>query len=175
MNALAKSLLRLFAMCALSAPAFAVGTGGGSTPTAQCDKGYTYDEQTKTCVKSTTMNDEQLTTQGRALALAGYYTEALDTLSYVVNDSNPIALTYLGYANRKLGHVDTGIAYYHQALAIDPTNLDTREYLGEGYVAAGRTDLAVAELNKLEALCGSACDQYEQLELAIAGTPEPWQ
>jgi len=175
MKAIAKSLLGLLALSALSAPAFAVGSNAGSTPTAQCEQGYTYDQQTKTCVKSSSMNDEQLTTQGRALALAGYYTEALDTLSYVKSKSDPIALTYLGYANRKLGHVDTGIAYYHRALAIDPTNLDTREYLGEGYVAAGRTDLAVAELTKLEALCGSECDQYEQLELAIAGASEHWQ
>ena len=86
-----------------------------------------------------------------------------------------MVLTYIGYSKRKLGKVDEGIAYYHQALAINPNNLNTREYLGEGYVAAGRTDLALDQLSKLEELCGPDCDQYEQLELAIAGTPDHWQ
>jgi tetratricopeptide (TPR) repeat protein len=160
------------------APAFAAGGGGGGSSggdTPRCNTGYTYDTKTQTCVKSSSMRDDQLIEQGRRLALGGHYEPALDTLSYVRNKADATALTYLGYANRKLGRVDAGIAYYHQALAIDPGNLNTREYLGEGYVAAGRTDLAVAELNKLEALCGRDCDQYEQLELAIAGTPENWQ
>jgi tetratricopeptide (TPR) repeat protein len=73
-----------------------------------------------------------------------------------------------------MGDVDEGIAYYHQALAIDPDNLDTREYLGEGYVAAGRTDLAEIELARLETLCGADCGQYEALAAAIAGEPEQW-
>jgi tetratricopeptide (TPR) repeat protein len=121
------------------------------------------------------LDDQQLLDQGRHLALAGSYDSALDTLSYVRNQHNDMVLTYIGYSKRKLGKVDEGIGYYHQALAINPNNLNTREYLGEGYVAAGRTDLAVDQLNKLEALCGTDCDQYEQLELAIAGTPEHWQ
>ena len=163
-----------------AAPAYAAGGGGGggggggSSGGISCNKGYTYDSQTKTCIPSSSMNDTDLTKEGRALALAGFYDSALDTLS-LVRAPDSTTLTYLGYANRKLGRVDTGIAYYHQALAIDPSNLNTREYLGEGYVAAGHTDLAVAELGKLEALCGTECDQYEQLELAIAGTPDHWQ
>ena len=160
----------------LPGPASAAGSGGDTQPT-QCEKGYVYDENTKACVKAGAglLDDEEMFAQGRDLALAGYYQSALDILSYVRNQHDDMVLTYVGYANRKLGKVDEGIAFYHQALAINPNNLNTREYLGEGYVAAGRTDLAVGELNKLEALCGTGCDQYEQLELAIARTPERWQ
>jgi tetratricopeptide (TPR) repeat protein len=164
----------------LTAPVLAAGGGGGGSGSGgsnagnSCNKGYTWDNQKKMCVQASLLDDKRLNEQGRLLALAGSYDSALDTLSYV-RKPNSTTLTYLGYANRKLGHVDEGIAYYHQALAIDPTNLNTREYLGEGYVSAGRTDLAVSELNKLEALCGTECDQYEQLELAIAGTPDHWQ
>ena len=121
------------------------------------------------------MDDQELTAEGRRVALAGDYRSALGVLADVPNKQDDITLTYIGYSERKLGMVDEGIAYYHQALALNPDNLNTREYLGEGYVSAGRTDLALAELRKLEALCGTECDQYEQLELAIAGTPEHWQ
>jgi hypothetical protein len=73
-----------------------------------------------------------------------------------------------------MGAVDEGIAWYHKALAIDPGNLYTHEYLGEGYVAAGRPDLAKIQLAKLETLCGTSCEQYEGLAAAIAGEPENW-
>jgi tetratricopeptide (TPR) repeat protein len=157
---------------ATGAPVLAAGSGGNSNANS-CQKGYTWDANKKMCVQASLMDDQQLNKNGKALALAGSYDSALDTLSYV-RKPDSTTLTYLGYANRKLGRVDTGIAYYHQALALDPNNLNTREYLGEGYVSAGRTDLAVVELTKLEALCGTECDQYEQLELAIAGTPGKW-
>ncbi|MEO8667592.1 MAG: hypothetical protein ABI399_03690 [Bauldia sp.] len=160
------------------APALAAGGGGGggsgSAP-IQCSKGYVYDDNQKVCIRASLMDDEGLTDQGRRFALAGDYQTALDILGNVRDQHGDTVLTYIGYSKRKLGMVDEGIGYYHQALAINPNNLNTREYLGEGYVAAGRTDLAVAELQKLEGLCGTDCDQYEQLELAIAGTPEHWQ
>ena len=78
-------------------------------------------------------------------------------------------LTMIGYSKRKLGAVDEGIAYYHRALAINPDSVNTREYLGEGYVAMGRFDLAEVELEKIEAICGTDCDPYVQLASAIAG------
>lgn len=166
-----KTLLIGAVLCVLSVPAFAAG--GGTKDTPKCNKGYTWDQSSQSCVRSSSMNDDTLTEQGRRLALQGDYNAALDTLSYVQKPDS-VTFTYLGYANRKLGRVDVGIGYYHQALAIDPANLNTREYLGEGYVSAGRVDLAVAELGKLEALCGTNCDQYEQLELTIAGTAADW-
>jgi tetratricopeptide (TPR) repeat protein len=169
------------ALATAAAPAYAAGGGGGgggggAGPSHPCKAGQVYSPQANKCVPSNAglLDDKQLFTEARALALDGYYEDALDILAKVKNQHDDMVLTYVGYSKRKLGMVDDGIAYYHQALAINPNNLNTREYLGEGYVAAGRTDLAVAELNKLEALCGTECDQYEQLELAIAGTPEHW-
>ena len=80
-----------------------------------------------------------------------------------------MVLTMIGYSKRKLGHTDEGIAIYHQALAIDPNNVNTHEYLGEGYVAAGRVDLAKLELVKLQSLCGTGCEQYEDLNKVLHG------
>ncbi len=131
---------------------------------------FVYDDKTKACVKTSAglLNDRQLYNQGRMLALAGYYEPALHVLDAVGNrDAN--VLTAIGYATRKLGHLDEGIALYHQALALDPANLNTHEYLGEGYLAAGRVDLAQAELDTLQTLCGDNCSQFKILQNAIFG------
>ncbi len=78
-----------------------------------------------------------------------------------------MVLTMIGYSKRKLGHTDEGIAIYHQALAIDPNNVNTHEYLGEGYLAAGRVDLAELELDTLNKLCGVGCEQFQDLQKAL--------
>jgi tetratricopeptide (TPR) repeat protein len=90
----------------------------------------------------------------------------------VQNQNDSKVLTMIGYAKRKLGSVDEGMAYYQRALAIDPNNADTREYLGEAYVQTGRMDLAKAELANVQALCGTECEQYQDLAAAIAGQPD---
>jgi len=160
--------------------AFADGGGGGNSggggPNAplNCKKGWTYNKKKKVCEQTSMLDDGMLTEQGRALALYGYYEGALEALMAVRNQNDATVLTYIGYATRKLGKVEEGIDWYHKALAVDPDNVHTREYLGEGYVAAGRVDLAQQELAKLEALCGKSCEQYEALSAAIAGEPEQW-
>jgi tetratricopeptide (TPR) repeat protein len=148
------------------------GSSGGGTPA--CKAGYVYDTNKRTCVKASSglLNDEQLYQQGRDLALAGRYEEGLGVLAAVRNQNDAKVLTMIGYSKRKLGSFDEGVAYYQQALAIDPNNADTREYLGEAYVETGRMDLAKAELANVEAICGTECEQYEDLAAAIAGQPD---
>jgi tetratricopeptide (TPR) repeat protein len=154
----------------LALPAVAADSGGGTQDAHQCKKGWTWDEKAGECQKNTSLNDEQLYQQGRALAHAGYYDNALDSLNAVRDKRDARVLTMIGYATRKSGHLDQGIAIYHQALAIDPNNKDTPEYLGEGYIDAGRVDLAETELDTLHALCGATgCEQYDDLAKAIAG------
>ena len=145
------------------------GSSGGSTPS--CPTGYVYDSSKKSCVRANSglFDDKQLYAQGRALALAGRYAEALDALTAVRNQNDSMVLTMIGYAKRKSGSFDEGMAYYQRALAIDPKNVNTREYLGEAYAEKGRMDLAKAELTKVEALCGTECEQYQDLAKAIAG------
>lgn len=160
----------------IAVPAFAAGSGGGSSggggdPNAPvvCREGYAYSKEKKICVPKGELDDAMLFEQGNALALAGHYEEALDVLGAIRDKHDADVLTMIGYAKRKLGAVDEGIAIYHQALAIDPDNLNTREYLGEGYLAAGRFDLAEAELHTIGTLCGMDCSQYRRLEGAIVG------
>ena len=85
----------------------------------------------------------------------------------IQNQQDPRVLNYLGYSNRKAGRLDVGITYYQKALAIDPNFNLAREYLGEGYIAAGRVDLAMNVLADIAKSCGTTCDEYKELNAAI--------
>ena len=153
----------------------ASGGGGGSSDTTQvvkCKTGSTYDQARKKCVRNQLLNDQQLYDQGRALALAGDYEKALDSLNAIRDKNDAMVLTMIGHSERKSGNYDTGLAFYAKALVIDPTNINTHEYLGEAYAEKGQLDLAKAELVKVAAVCGTTCEQYQDLAKAIAGKPD---
>ena len=114
------------------------------------------------------ISDEDLYQQGRALAKQGQYDWAIDVLALVQNQQDPRVLNYTGYSHRKAGRLEIGITYYNKALAIDPNFVLAREYLGEGYVAAGRKDLAQLQLNEIGNRCGTTCEEYKDLAAAIA-------
>jgi tetratricopeptide (TPR) repeat protein len=151
--------------------AFAAGSGGGDKPNKpSCPTGQVWDEK-KGCVNASGSNleDQDLLEQGTALAKAGRYDDALQVFAAAKDRNDSQLLTMIGYATRKLGQYDEGVAYYHQALAINPDNVNTHEYLGEAYAEMGQIELAKAELTKVEALCGTECEQYEDLAKAIEG------
>ena len=172
------------AVMAFAAPIAGVGFGstafaasqpsdssGSGTPT--CGSGYTLNKKTQKCDRnSSSAPDTQLYDKGRALALAGKYDDALAVLAQIKNQDDARVLTMIGYSKRKLGDMDSGMAYYTKALALEPDNLYTHEYLGELYVELGNVNEAKVHLAKLETLCGTTCEQYQDLSKAIAGQPE---
>ena len=179
----------LAALIAVAAPAFAAGGGGSSSggggsssgsagsggggnaspTTKSCKSGQVWNKKTKKCVKaqSGVLPDEELYQQGRALAKEGRYDWAIEVLSTIQDQQDPRVLNYLGYSNRKAGRLDIGITYYSKALAIDPNFNLAREYLGEGYLAAGRVDLAMNQLAEIAKSCGTTCEEYKELNAAI--------
>jgi tetratricopeptide (TPR) repeat protein len=135
----------------------------------KCPSGTAWNKEQKKCVavKKGSLSDEDLARAGRQLALEGHYEDAIKVLELASNESDPAVLTYLGYSHRKLGNIDLGISLYKKALDIDPDNVDTREYLGEGYVSKGELDLAWLELVEIEKRCGTTCVEYRALEKAL--------
>ncbi len=135
----------------------------------KCPSGTAWNSQQKKCVavKSGSLSDDDLARAGRQLAKDGHYQEAIKVLEMASNENHPAILTYLGYSQRKLGNVDLGISLYKRALDIDPDNVDTREYLGEGYVSKGELDLAWLELVEIERRCGTTCVEYQALDKAM--------
>ena len=155
---------------ALAASGGSSGSSGGGSH--GCKHGTVWDSNSGQCVKNGAgLDDKYLYEHGRALALAGHYDEALTALN-AVKTPDSMTLTMIGYATRKLGNYDEGVAYYGKALALDPSNVNTHEYLGEAYAEKGQLDLAKAELIKVAAVCGTTCEQYQDLSKAIAGTPD---
>ncbi|MGI9383786.1 MAG: tetratricopeptide repeat protein [Methyloligellaceae bacterium] len=146
-------------------------------PTTVCPDGKVWSEDKNKCVglKSGALPDRQLYQQGWRLAKAGHYEKAIRVLAAVVDQTNPKVLNYLGYSHRKMGRLAEGVAYYKKALAIDPDYVLAREYLGEGYVAAGRLQLAKDQLTEIGKRCGTHCKAYRQLAAVISGTrTETW-
>jgi tetratricopeptide (TPR) repeat protein len=121
------------------------------------------------CVKPQAglLPDEDLYQQGRLLAKDGEYDWALQVLALVENQNDPRVLNYTGYSHRKAGRLETGISYYRKALAINPDFVLAREYLGEGYVAAGRIADAKGELAEIAKRCGVGCEEYKDLKKVI--------
>ena len=152
------------------------GAGGGSSGEGplNCNtkKGWTYSPKKDMCVHTGLLDDKELYQSGRVLAVAGRYEDALITLGAIRDQHDAMVLTMIGYSERKLGNVDKGMALYQKALAIEPDNANTHEYLGEGYVAIGKLELAKLELDKLAQICGTSCEQYEDLAKAISGEAE---
>ena len=81
---------------------------------------------------------------------------------------HPDLLTYLGYANRKLGNYDTAGSWYRAALAVAPSHRGALEYYGELKLQRGDRRGALAHLARLEQLCGFGCVQADELRMQIA-------
>jgi tetratricopeptide (TPR) repeat protein len=145
------------------------GGGGGGASSTTCPRGEVYDARSNGCVKqgSSLLPDKALTDYAYALAKEERYAEALDVLNTLQNKNTPEALNYRGYATRKLGRVDEGIAYYRQSVALDPRYTKVREYLGEAYVIKGDIASAKAQLRVIKTICGTGCEEYTHLTQAI--------
>ena len=177
MNKVLSLSLSAFLVTAGFSTAFAAG-GGSNTPAEpvlKCKAGEVIKKvkvnsaYVKKCVKvqSGVLPDEDLYQQGRTLAKAGQYDRALLVLAKIKNQNDPRVLNYLGYSNRKAGRIEIGITYYQKALAIDPNFVLAREYLGEGYVVAGRIDLAQVQLSEIKNRAGINSEEYKDLSKAI--------
>jgi tetratricopeptide (TPR) repeat protein len=157
------------AMGTLSAPLFAAGDTSATDNMPTCKKGDVYDQKTKKCVKqhSADISDQNLTDYAYALAQDHRYDEALALLDQLKDPNTAEALNYRGYATRKLGRTDEGISYYLKSVQLDPKYAKVREYLGEAYVIKGQINLAEDQLNTIKSICGTSCEEYQDLHEAI--------
>lgn len=103
------------------------------------------------------------------------YEDAIATLyaAQTAFGPHPDVLTYLGFANRKLGRFDVAESYYRQALAAAPKHRGATEYFGELMVERG--DLAGARkmLAKLENQCRFGCAEADELRRWITAGRAP--
>ncbi len=155
--------------------AFAAGSDTDTPPTPSettttCADGLVFDIATQSCMtpEASTNDDSARLDDVRELAYAGRYQAALDVLDTLDNPQAPLALTYYGFAHRKAGRVDLGMAYYDAALAADPDNLLARSYMGQGHVASGEVLLAQVQLTEIRMRGGRGSWAETSLQQAIS-------
>jgi tetratricopeptide (TPR) repeat protein len=169
--------------------------GKKASKTKSCPSGQRFSEKKRGCVRtscgtgqvwssavdacldgnSAALTDEDLYLAAGDLVLEARYADALPLLFRIKDRNNPQVLNLIGYSTRKLGDIDKGIDYYHQALAIDPNYTKARQYLGEAYLQKDDVERAKEQLMEIADRCGGPCDDYELLVKAIAAhvTGEP--
>jgi len=158
----------VFALALPFAPAavYAAGEGGGSS--TQCPDGQVWDNGQQKCVQKSSLNDhDRLYEEGRTLAKAGRYGEAIVLLSSLADSGDPRVLNYLGYSHRMQGRIEVGLGYYEEALRVNPDFTLAREYMGEAYLQKGDLDRARQQLSEIEKRCGTGCDEYVELQKRI--------
>jgi opacity protein-like surface antigen len=108
--------------------------------------------------------------QVRALIANRQWTAALDELRRVNDTGSADWNNLMGFALRKGKSPDLAASekYYDAALRIDPHHRNTLEYSGELYLMKGELPKAQARLAALRAECGGQCEQYQELDAAIA-------
>lgn len=179
---------------AIAASGHALAAGDSDSPattttTAKCPKGQVFDPEAPRlfgkgkCVDAADLgksskdkSDKQslIYENGKALARAGRFEEAIAVLEMAPDRHDPRVLNYLGYSNRKLGRVDEALAYYRAAVDQDPDFSLVREYLGEAYIQLGQLEKAREQLSEIERICGSrSCSEYGQLAELIVGSQLP--
>jgi tetratricopeptide (TPR) repeat protein len=95
----------------------------------------------------------------------GRYEAALTELDQAGREfgPHPDVLTYIGFANRKLGRFTVAEDHYQRALAVAPNHLGALEYYGELKVQRGDLAGANEHLARLETLCTFGCYEAEEL------------
>ncbi|HEV2595305.1 MAG TPA: tetratricopeptide repeat protein [Sphingomicrobium sp.] len=103
------------------------------------------------------------------------YAEAIEALqrARATFGAHPDVLTYLGFANRKLGRYDVAVGYYHQALAAAPNHKGATEYYGELLVERGDLVAARRMLAKLDTICTFGCAEAEELRRWVQAKGQP--
>ncbi|WP_431299298.1 tetratricopeptide repeat protein [Tabrizicola sp. BL-A-41-H6] len=153
---------------------FAAGTEDATPPTptettTECAKGEVWDEKTKACIKAedSSLNDDQRYGAVRELAYAGRYDEALSILDTMVEGDTSRVMTYRGFALRKSGQIEQGIAAYEAAIALDPANILARSYYGQLLVEMNELEAANLQLASIRANDGAGTWAERSLASAI--------
>jgi Tfp pilus assembly protein PilF len=105
----------------------------------------------------------------------GRYQDAIASLELARTafGAHPDILTYLGFANRKLGRYEVAEEYYRQALAASPIHRGATEYYGELMVERGDLAGAGAMLARLDRICDFGCAEADELRRWIDAGHSP--
>jgi Flp pilus assembly protein TadD len=109
-------------------------------------------------------------TLGKKAVEAKDWTSAIQflTKAAVQDDRNPDLENLLGFAYRKIGRLDDAFRHYAMALRLNPRHRGAHEYIGEAYLMVNNLPKAEEHLSELKRICLIPCEEYADLEKAIA-------
>lgn len=142
------------------------------TPKIDCTKPVNK-EKPACAPKNGELNDDQIYNAAYWNAKNGNYKEALAVAALAKNKDDPRILRVTGFATRKQGDVAGAMPYYQKALAINPDDTRTRQYMGEAFISKGDMTSANAQLDEIAKRCGKTCEDYAKLAQAIAAAGKP--
>lgn len=126
-------------------------------------------------VQSDDVDDERLLADadyaaGRAALKAGDAATALARFQAALKRFPEAADLHneLGFAHRRLRQTDKAFEHYKRALVLKPDHRGAHEYIGEAYLMVGDLPGAERHLAALKSLCLLPCDEYLDLQKAIA-------
>jgi tetratricopeptide (TPR) repeat protein len=154
--------------------------------TEVCTDGKIWNEEKKECIapeevkpaeelkpaeekKSDLEIDNMLYEAAREFAYAGQHENAIRALNAANDQSDPRILNYLGYNNRKLGHVELGMSYYRKALQADENYILARSYMGQALMEQGDVEGARVQLVEIRDRGGENTWAYRALAGSIGG------
>jgi len=163
------------ALAILPAGAFAVGSDDSSPPTQTqtttvCPKGQVWSDKLKACTmpEDSRLDDDTRFRAVRELAWAGRPDDALAVLATMTEGDTDRVLTYRGFALRKSGNLEGGLAAYEAALKQNPDNILARSYFGQMLVEMNEMQLASLQLDEIRARGGAGTWAEQALARAIA-------
>jgi tetratricopeptide (TPR) repeat protein len=95
------------------------------------------------------------------------YAAGLSVLRGLRQDAHPDVANLVGFASRKLGNYDDARYWYEKALAADPKHTRTWQYYGQWHLEQGNRLKAEEHLERIRAICGTDCEDYKSLDVAI--------
>lgn len=171
-----KQITALLVASTFALPAFGASDEDSSAPkptqeAQDCKKDQVYDAKKKKCVKieDSKLQGDALYNAARELAYLGRYEASLALLETSTTPNAPRILTYKGFANRRAGNLELGMGFYRQALAIDPTFILARSYMGQGLLKSGDIQGARRELIQIASIAGADNWAYQALAAALRG------
>jgi predicted Zn-dependent protease len=191
-SAIKLAMLTMFSMALIVSPpippAFAAGGGGGDPPSAMPPP--PPPQQTRSVPRSTSKStskakkktdkqsgiDDAAFREGYRAAHAtiyqrGDYAGAIEQLKALGHDDNASVANLIGYSYRKLGDYKVSQTWYERALKADPNHVLTWQYYGLWQIEQGNRDQASYHLSRIAALCGTGCEEYRSLAVALEKPP----
>jgi tetratricopeptide (TPR) repeat protein len=107
---------------------------------------------------------------GKKAMAAGEWNGAIAALkSAALRDPrNADIQNYVGYSYRRLRQPGQAFAHFRQALTLNPRHRAAHQHMGEAYLTMGNLVAAEEHLAALERICLIPCDEYGDLQRAIA-------